>query len=84
MFGMLGGAENMSESLNGCSFTLGKSLHKRMEVGGGRQNVSQSEAGGFQSVCQPMLQHADCSTSCNINGMTSTVLIDGKSFVNFE
>ena len=60
MLGMLGGGENMSENLSGCLCTLGRiSLHKGMVVvgggGGGRQNLSQSEAEGFQSVCQPML-----------------------------
>ena len=55
MLGMLGGGENMSENLSGCLFTLGSE-----GMGGGRENLSQSEAGGFQSVCQPMLWHTDC------------------------
>ena len=54
MLAMLGDGENISENLSGCLFTLGVSLHKGMG-GGGRQNLSQSEVGGFQSVCQPML-----------------------------
>ena len=68
MLGMLRGGENMSENLSGCLFTLGISLHKGIlhkgmmgvRGGGGRQNLSQSEAGGFQLVCQPMLLHTDC------------------------
>ena len=61
MLGMLGGGENMSENLSGCLFTLGISLHKGIGWGGGgRQNLSQSEVGGFQSVCQPMLYYTDC------------------------
>ena len=55
MLGMLGGGENMSENVSGCLFTLGMSLHKGIWGGGGTQNLSQSQAGGFQSVCQPML-----------------------------
>ena len=62
MLGMLGGGENMSENLSGCLFSLEISLHKEMvggggggENGGNRQNISQSEAGDFQSVSQPML-----------------------------
>ena len=56
MLGMLGGGKNMSEDLSGCLFTFGvSSLHKGMVGGGGQQNLFQSEVGGFQSVCQPML-----------------------------
>ena len=47
MLGMPGGGENMIENLSGCLFTLGISLHKGTG-GGGRQNLSQSEAGVFQ------------------------------------
>ena len=34
---------------------LGYNYIREWGGGGGRQNLSQSEAGGFQSVCQPML-----------------------------
>ena len=36
MLGMLGGGENMSENLSGCSFILGISLHRGTGVGVGR------------------------------------------------
>ena len=53
MLGMLG---KVSENLSGCLFTIGISLHKGMGGGGGRgQSLSQPEAGGFMSVCQPTL-----------------------------
>ena len=41
---------------------LGYNCIRELGGGGGgvRQNLSQSETGGFQSVCQPMLQHTDC------------------------
>ena len=40
---------------SGCLFTIGMSL--RQGRGGDR---TYSEAGGFQSVCQAVLQHTDC------------------------
>ena len=49
MLGMLGGGEIMSENFKWLFiFTLGVSLHEGIGGGGGgRQNLSQSEAGGF-------------------------------------
>ena len=42
MLGVLGDGESINENLSGCLFTLGESLYKG--GGGGRQNLSQSEA----------------------------------------
>ena len=51
---MLGSGENISENLSGYLFTLGVALHKG--TGGGGQNLFQSEAAGFQSVCQQKIK----------------------------
>ena len=51
MLGMLGGGENISETLSGCLFTLGVSLHKRIWGGGGadRTYLSQRLAVGVSA-----------------------------------
>ena len=53
MLGMLGGGGNMSENLSGCLFTLGISLCKGMEVGGGEQTELTSVLGRRLPVGMP-------------------------------